>query len=92
MQASHVGAELYLEQLPLSPTLSVLPIEQALTLALNSGDDYELCFTLPDDKAIEIVNAGVPIKRIGRIVADVGLKMSYQGQAMTINQQGYQHF
>nr|HNH44706.1 thiamine-phosphate kinase [Agitococcus sp.] len=92
LQASHVGAELYLEQLPLSPTLSVLPIEQALTLALNSGDDYELCFTLPDDKAIEIVNAGVPIKRIGRIVADVGLKMSYQGQAMTINQQGYQHF
>ena len=92
LQASHVGAELYLEQLPLSPTLSVLPIEQALTLALNSGDDYELCFTLPDDKAIEIVNAGVPIKRIGRIVADVGLKMSYQGQAITINQQGYQHF
>lgn len=92
LQASHVGAELYLEQLPLSPTLSVLPIEQALTLALNSGDDYELCFTLPDDKAIEIVNAGVPIKRIGRIVADVGVKMSYQGQAMTINQQGYQHF
>lgn len=92
LQASHVGAELYLEQLPLSPTLSALPIEQALTLALNSGDDYELCFTLPDDKAIEIVNAGVPIKRIGRIVADVGLKMSYQGQAMTINQQGYQHF
>lgn len=92
LQASHVGAELYLEKLPLSEALLQLPLDQALTLALNSGDDYELCFTIPDAKAIEIVNAGIPIKRIGQIVAELGLKASYHGQIRNINKQGYQHF
>lgn len=92
LQASHVGAELYLEKLPFSPALLTLPVEQALSLALNSGDDYELCFTIPDAKAIEIVNAGIPIKRIGQIVAELGLKASYHGQMRNINKQGYQHF
>lgn len=92
LQASHVGAELYLENLPLSQALLSLPLEQALSLALKSGDDYELCFTMPDSNLIKIVNAGIPIKRIGHIVADLDLKMTYKGQAMNLNTQGYQHF
>ena len=92
LQASHVGAELYLEQLPLSEGLLQLPLEQALSFALNAGDDYELCFTMPDAKVIDIVNAGIPIKQIGRIVPELGLKAMYHGQVKQINKQGYQHF
>lgn len=92
LEASHVGAELSLELLPLSESLRVLPKQQAWQLALNSGDDYELCFTMSDEKYIEVKNVGVPIKRIGRIVADLGLKICYQGQEYAFDTEGYQHF
>ncbi|MDR9778942.1 AIR synthase-related protein, partial [Rhizobium hidalgonense] len=48
--ASHVGAELYLDQLPLSATLQQLPKAQAWQLALTGGDDYELCFTIAAER------------------------------------------
>ena len=92
LEASHVGAELDLACLPLSESLRTLPTQQAWQLALKSGDDYELCFTMPDEKVLEVKNAGVPIKRIGRIVTDLGLKICYQGRVYDFDTQGYQHF
>ena len=92
LQASHVGAELQLERLPLSESLNALPPHQALALALTSGDDYELCFTMPDANLIKLSDAAVPVTRIGTIVAATGLNLTHHGQPYKLNTQGYQHF
>ena len=50
-ECSRVRATLQLDRLPLSPELvTTFGPEQALQLALSGGDDYELCFTIPERK------------------------------------------
>ena len=92
LQASHVGATLQLEHLPLSDALRVLPFEQACSLALCSGDDYELCFTMSDINFLKLKDLSVPITRIGTITAQMGLLLTYQGQPYSLSTQGFQHF
>lgn len=49
LRASKVGAQISLEQLPLSLALTEsVDFDQALSLALTAGDDYQLCFTVPE--------------------------------------------
>lgn len=51
LERSNVGARLDLAELPLSLALTEnLELAQALELALTSGDDYELCFTVPESQ------------------------------------------
>ncbi len=45
--ASGVGAALFADKIPFHPLLLNYP--QALDLALSGGDDYELCFTVPEN-------------------------------------------
>ncbi len=46
------GAKLALERLPLSPTLlQHAGLEEGRRLALTGGDDYELCFAVPAERA-----------------------------------------
>lgn len=49
LKASDCGANLYLDDLPLSACLTnnTTP-DQALQWALSGGEDYELCFTVPE--------------------------------------------
>lgn len=54
-QQSQVGIKLDSKKLPLSPALVSVPDQdQAKTWALAGGDDYELLFTVPADKADQI--------------------------------------
>lgn len=92
LQASGVGAELQLEHLPLSEALRMLPFEQACALALCSGDDYELCFTLSDANFLKLNNLPVSITRIGTVGAQRGLLLTHHCQPYALNTQGYQHF
>lgn len=92
LQASHVGADIELEKLPLSASLKSLAIDEAWQLALTSGDDYELCFTLSDDAFAKLPALDVPITRIGTISETSGLRFSHHGLAKTMNVSGYQHF
>ena len=92
LQASHVGADIELEKLPLSVALKSLAIDEAWQLALTSGDDYELCFTLSDDAFAKLPVLDVPITRIGTISQACGLRFSHYGNAKTMNVSGYQHF
>lgn len=50
LKASGVGAKLDLKALPFSPSLNNLTIELATDFALTGGDDYELLFTIPEEK------------------------------------------
>ncbi len=49
-QASHVSAEISAEILPIHQDLKQAPKQQYLQWALTGGDDYQLCFTLPETK------------------------------------------
>ncbi len=49
LNASECGARIELDELPLSQTLtSNTEADQALRWALTGGEDYELCFTVPE--------------------------------------------
>ena len=48
LDASGVGAELDVDQVPLSDALRArFGPDEALGFAMTGGDDYELCFTMP---------------------------------------------
>jgi len=66
--ASGVGAIIDATSLPTVPRATASP-SQAMNLALNGGDDYELLFTVPRNKAKKIPAnfAGIPMTKIGKI-------------------------
>ncbi|XID74955.1 thiamine-phosphate kinase [Alkanindiges sp. WGS2144] len=95
LAASGVGARLYLDKLPLSPLLQQLPREQAWQLALNGGDDYELCFTISPQnyEQFQLKYAHqFQLQCIGTVVAPPGLELLHHGQPLRMNINGYQHF
>ncbi|PTQ87539.1 thiamine-phosphate kinase [Agitococcus lubricus] len=92
LKASQVGADIELSVLPLSSALQQLPPRQAWHYALTAGDDYELCFCLPDSHYATLMSQGWPITRIGTVSAHTGLRCWYQGQPYQMAYAGYQHF
>ncbi|MFZ0218827.1 MAG: thiamine-phosphate kinase [Candidatus Aquirickettsiella sp.] len=97
LSANQVGAILQLEKLPLSDSLQALPRERAWQLALNSGDDYELCFTVPEShqRALQqsLMRLNTPYVCIGSIKKDLGLLLlGENGSVFKIDKTGYQHF
>jgi thiamine-monophosphate kinase len=94
--ASGVGAELELDRLPLSDGLrSLLPAAQAEHCVLHGGDDYELLFTLPaerEGRLADAIGAACAVTRIGRIVAQGGLRARRGAQPVDIEARGHDHF
>ncbi|MGP1930285.1 MAG: thiamine-phosphate kinase [Arsenophonus sp. ET-YP4-MAG3] len=65
LKINNCGAKIKLDFLPISSALfRQVKSEQALTLALSGGEDYELCFTIPEIKRSELKYA---LKNIGPI-------------------------
>ncbi len=90
LQASGVGADVMITALPLFP-------EADLLLALNGGEDYELCFTAPPNAHTKIMALAqihaLPVTRIGTITDHKKLIfLDAQNHPMDIAIQGYQHF
>jgi thiamine-monophosphate kinase len=112
LEASGVGATLHLERLPLSAEFrSCLDTMNAAgyaalrrfapglawaDLALCSGDDYELCFTVPPEhrSRLEYLAAnGLPCSLIGVVEADAGLRCRLEdGSLHQPGRRGYDHF
>ena len=98
LERSGVGAWLDVEQLPLSPVLlASLDRQAAITTALASGDDYELCFTVPPEQVERLeqlaVNWNCRCTPIGVITAEPGLRLlQADGSAFRLEQPGYDHF
>ena len=97
LSTNQVGALLQLEKLPLSDSLQVLPSEKAWQLALSSGDDYELCFTVPEshERSLQqhLTALNTPYTCIGCIKKEPGLiLLDKKGSAFNIDKLGYQHF
>jgi thiamine-monophosphate kinase len=98
LEQSQVGAILYVDQLPLSEALTqTLSLNEAITLALTAGDDYELCFTLPPQKQTELEkqlsSIACRFTCIGEITQKRDLELIYKnGKKYHGTLLGYQHF
>lgn len=98
LKASDCGARITLDSLPYSEAMqaNVTP-DQALNWALSGGEDYELCFTVPELNRgaldVAIGNLGVPFTCIGQIgPASEGLQFFKDGKPVTLDLKGYDHF
>jgi len=96
LDASQCGAILNPEVLPLSKAFDGLATEEAWEIVLTSGDDYELCFTIPVDKKVVLENelqSDIPLTCIGTIVPEAGVQwVKSDGTNFDLISSGYQHF
>ncbi|WP_299998429.1 thiamine-phosphate kinase [uncultured Cedecea sp.] len=98
LTASDCGARIALDNFPLSEALlAQVSLEQATAWALAGGEDYELCFTVPEMNrgALEVAvgNLGVPYTCIGQVIpASEGLQFMRNGCPVTLDLKGYDHF
>lgn len=93
IQRSEVGAQLNLDAIPVDSALSHLSREEQLNLSLTAGDDYQLCFTIPNLQK-EAVTARLQTvdcmwSVVGAIQAKSGIYWEDEWQPATV---GYQHF
>ena len=97
LQASNLGAQIDVENLPMSPynfNHSDEPAIQQYVLA--GGDDYELCFTAPPAQRTAIENIAktlqLQITRIASTRIDIGLQAIYKNTELKLLKQGFNHF
>ena len=88
-KSSDVGAKVYLSMIPTS-------VEDKTLELINSGDDYQICFTASEINSTKIKHIserlGVPITEIGKITNSKELiLLDYEGNKMELGS-GYSHF
>ena len=88
-KSSDVGAKVYLSMIPTS-------VEDKTLELINSGDDYQICFTASEINSTKIKHIserlGVPITEIGKITNSKELiLLDYEGNKMELGL-GYSHF
>jgi len=97
LEASHLGAEIWLDRLPRHGAMQSLSTEQCWNLQLGGGDDYELCFSLSPPLERELpamaAKSGVPLAVIGRMIEGSALRfLKNDGTEFMPAQSGYDHF
>ncbi len=96
-QASSVGANVVLDAVPLSETMTKSQLfDDAINYALNGGDDYELLFTVSEDNKVgmetALSHAGVKITCIGQMNASQTISTTLNNKPVPIKGLGFQHF
>jgi len=98
-EQSGVGAEIDAAALPaadgLEPVCRILGTPVA-SMQVSGGEDYKLVFTVKKQKDAELISVirecGMePVHRIGRIVADPGVRLKVGSKWQDISFQGYEH-
>ncbi len=99
LDSSGCGATLQLGTLPRSTTLlnCIGDDVESLRLALSAGDDYELCFTVPQEKVDELervtANWSCGVSRVGEIVSESGIALTgTNAELVHQNVSGFDHF
>jgi len=97
LDASEVGATIEVESLPLSKSMTAeCNIEDAIQYALSSGDDYELCFTVPEENLDRLEQAfkttSCNYTKIGRITGGNQINYTQDGKQIDLRLSGYSHF
>lgn len=96
-QASNVGVNLVLDDLPVSEVLmEALGQEEAYEVALKGGDDYELLFTVAEEHKVgmetTLSNAGMKVTCIGQLNATGKITTTLNNKAIQLNVSGFEHF
>jgi thiamine-monophosphate kinase len=92
--ASHVGAKIYSDRLPIHPTVKKAFGDKAIVFALSGGEDYELLFTAPQ-KIVSVVEQLLtcPVTVIGEIVSGKSVKVfDEMGKKFALKNTGWDHF
>ena len=99
IEASDVGATVYIDRIPVSPVFATFrkgeSVRKWADIAVSSGDDYELCFTVdPRDQALlKERMSDIPYTCIGTIDAQPGLRcIMKNGTTFVPSSRGYDHF
>ncbi len=100
LRCSGVGARLELNKIPLSSFFleKCSPLsDESLSLALAGGEDYELLFTAPGSRKVEVLKIferlGTPVTAVGAIAAGGGLSIiTGDGAEYVISKRGFNHF
>ncbi|MGM7447885.1 thiamine-phosphate kinase [Idiomarina sp. ST20R2A10] len=101
MTEAGTQAQLQLEKLPLSLALTeTLKVDDALALALTAGDDYELCFTLPEEHRGRMETLTTHLKTrpvcIGRVAngepGDIQLRYNGEDWLLAEGYSSFNHF
>lgn len=95
LKASAVGAKLDHDLLPINESVR----EHARQLGdelwpYSTGDDYELCFTLPkklSQEAMDVIN-NCSITKVGVIESELGLRIDMKNGQLISLAKGYEHF
>ena len=99
-EASGLGLDLALEQVPLSAAAAAwaeLQSDRAAALAALAagGDDYEIaCAVAPEEASAFIESAravGVPVARVGVFRQGRGVAASFEGRPLAVDRLGYRH-
>ncbi|SEA45790.1 thiamine-phosphate kinase [Microbulbifer marinus] len=91
--ASGVSADIDLHALPVAPLARQLAGERALELAASGGDDYQLCFTVPQEQVATLEKLGLDAVCIGTIVEGQGEVHAWlDGERWFPEAAGYEHF
>jgi thiamine-monophosphate kinase len=95
--SSGTGAEIFLDKLPVYAELEQLETAQKWHHALNMGDDYELCFTVPEKYQENVMEIGERFKCNVSCVGKVtdGKSITWKaadGAAVNMESSGYMHF
>jgi thiamine-monophosphate kinase len=102
LQASHVTAEIFVRDIPVSQEAARLakqtqqsPVDQAL----HGGEDFELLFTLPEDNVKQCLDRfrdsfRIPATVIGRVKEGRGepILVKEDGTRVALEPGGYEHF
>jgi len=95
LKASGVGARVWDEQLPVAASVRRYMEELGDNLwPYSSGDDYELCFTMPEQVSAHSQDKllAYGVTKIGVIEEEKGLKIETKsGELLTLDK-GYDHF
>jgi len=95
-EASHVGARIEVDRVPVEPAVSAGFGDKALEMALSGGEDYELLFT----GSPEVINnirklVSCPITVIGEVVTDKECRvvlLDSKSNPFHLNKWGWDHF
>ncbi len=93
---SRVGIEIEREKVPVSGAIYEVD-KSIMEHALNGGEDYELLFTVPEDKINALCDIteelGTTVTEIGRVTGGTGVRViGGDGSEVELSSTGYEHF
>jgi thiamine-monophosphate kinase len=98
LDASGVGAVIDADAVPVhedAVRLAARDGRSPLEHALHDGEDFELCFAAPAERAADLVRtglAGTPVARIGRVTAERDYLIATRAGLVPMRRGGHDHF